>query len=236
LSYGQMHETDGYIPMEAMPIGSRKAQQSLVLRKLWEPDPRGGMRIHDYTDWNNSKEFIRSKRESARQRMANVRANTSQRTTSELTPKNKSSGSGANVLLGLALSSSEREHERKPLADARSKRPIFTGQRLVVFEWMLDDIRQILGPYFEDFYLDEWFLALDAQAMRMNLVIPKRDQGKWLQAQLVEEAARRGLKIAGSEADPYADLPTAWQCKHCGDVHEGTQEQGRKGVCLRPSA
>ena len=117
--------------------------------------------------------------------------------------------------------------------DARSKRPIFIGQRVTVFEWMLDDIRQILGPYTDDFDLHAWFYELDAKAMRLNLVIPKRDKGAWLQAQLLEEATRRGLKIAGATADPYENFPTAWQCSACGEIHEGTQEQGRRKVCLK---
>ena len=81
-------------------------------------------------------------------------------------------------------------------ADARSKRPIFTGQRLTVFEWMLDDCMQILGPLTDAFNLHEWFFTLDAQAAKASMVIPKRDSGAWLQAQLLAEAQRRNLPIA----------------------------------------
>lgn len=78
---------------------------------------------------------------------------------------------------------------------ARSKRPIFTGQKLTVFEWQLDDCARTLGEFVDTFDLHDWFFTLDAQAMRANLVIPKRDGGEWLQAQLVAEAQRRGLPL-----------------------------------------
>lgn len=85
---------------------------------------------------------------------------------------------------------------------ARSKRPIFTGQRLTVHEWMLDDCTKTLGPYGPDFDLHEWFYQLDEQAVRTNLVIPKRDGGSWLQAQLVSEAQRRGFPLTMAMAKP----------------------------------
>jgi hypothetical protein len=142
LTYAQMHLTDGYIPREAIPTIGKKAEQTLILRKLWEPDERGGVRVHDYTTWNNSRDVITSKRGSARERMASVRANSHseqpQRTISEQPKRtidehgraNISESSGANALLDLKRSLLEKESEKKPLAEARSKRPIFVGQRL----------------------------------------------------------------------------------------------------------
>jgi hypothetical protein len=248
LSYAQMHLTDGYISREAIPAGTKKAEQTLILRKLWEPDDRGGIRVHDYTAWNNSRDVVTSKRGSARERMASVRANKlseqpertiseqPERTTDEHGERTFPAAAERTPLLDLKRSVLEKEPEKKPFAEARSKRPIFVGQRLVVFEWMWDDIRKTLGNYTDDFNLDQWFYDLDAKAMRLNLVIPKRDQGAWLQAQLVEEAARRGLNMAGAVQDPHANFPTAWHCPTCGELHEGTQEQGRKRVCTGVSA
>ena len=77
---------------------------------------------------------------------------------------------------------------------ARSKRPIFTGQRLTVFEWMLDDCLRTLGPFADDFDLHDWFFKLDAAATAAKEVIPRRDGGQWLQQQLLREARRRGLE------------------------------------------
>ena len=81
------------------------------------------------------------------------------------------------------------------IADARSKRPIFRGQRLVVFEWMLDDLTRMLGSHVNAFDLHEWFYALDARMVESGDVIPPRDGGAWLQQQTLNEAIRRGLPL-----------------------------------------
>lgn len=92
---------------------------------------------------------------------------------------------------------------------ARSKRPIFTGQRLKVFEWMLDDLQRLLGPFTEGFDLHEWFFTLDARAVSSGCVIPQRDSGAWLQAQTLEEAVRRGLPVAVPPPPPTAMMTKA---------------------------
>ncbi len=38
----------------------------------------------------------------------------------------------------------------------------------------------------------------------------------------------------GADQDPYADLPHAWECRACGDTHEGTR--GQVGSCLKELA
>ena len=113
----------------------------------------------------------------------------------------------------------------------RRKRPIFSGQRLVVFDWMFEDLLQILGPYADGFALDEWLLQLDQTAVRTNLVIPKRDGGTWLQAELLREVRARGLPMAGAEREPSEREPWAWSCPTCGEIHEGTAQQ--TGQCLK---
>jgi len=89
-------------------------------------------------------------------------------------------------------------HHTKVLkpADGRSKRPIFSGQRLTVFEWMLDELTKMLGNQTDAFDLHEWFFELDARAAATTMVIPQRDGGRWLLAETLQEARRRGLPIA----------------------------------------
>lgn len=99
---------------------------------------------------------------------------------------------------------SDLQKKEPPPADARSKRPIFSGQRLTVFEWMFDDCRRTLGEHLDGFAIDEWFFELDEMAVRANLVIPKRDGGEWLQSQLVAEAQRRGIPLRFASAKPAA--------------------------------
>lgn len=80
-------------------------------------------------------------------------------------------------------------------ATARSKRPIFAGQRLTVHEWLLDECMRTLGDHTDAFDLHDWFFQVDQMAVNSGLVIPKRDGGEWLLAQLVAEAQRRGLPL-----------------------------------------
>lgn len=94
-------------------------------------------------------------------------------------------------------SASAKEEEERPAAavNARSKHPIFKGQRLVVFAWMLEDLRRMLGALADDFHLDAWFYTLDAETATAGVVVPQRDGGKWLYDRTLEEAVRRGLPI-----------------------------------------
>lgn len=89
----------------------------------------------------------------------------------------------------------EEKSRPPPPPDARSKRPIFSGQKITVFEWMLDDCVKTLGHYTDAFDLHTWFFTLDAAALAANLIVPKRDGGAWLQEQLLLEAQRRGLPL-----------------------------------------
>lgn len=104
------------------------------------------------------------------------------------------------VRLGKVRSGEERRGEEgipAPLvgADARSKRPIFSGQRVTVFEWQLTNLAGILGPHLDAFDVHAWFFALDAQCVADGTVAPKRDGGAWLESALVREAQRRGLPL-----------------------------------------
>lgn len=131
--------------------------------------------------------------------------------------KNKDlQASSATALLGPATAKhSEKEEEGKEVEkvdvvrseeggkiprppvpiDGRSKRPIFAGQRLTVFEWMFDECCKLLGPHTDGFFLDDWFHALDASCVSDGVIPPRRDNGEWLFAQLMAEARRRGLNL-----------------------------------------
>lgn len=102
---------------------------------------------------------------------------------------------GNSSIFSLRSSDFRQENTPHPPTDARSKRPIFQGSRFTVFEWMLDDLRKLLGAHYEAFDLHEWFFALDAKALSEGMIVPQRDGGKWLQARTLEEALRRGFFV-----------------------------------------
>lgn len=67
LSYCQMHLTDGLIPIDALPPRTTRSVEQLIARRLWELHPSGYL-IHDYLDWNNSREFVAKSRTEAKTR------------------------------------------------------------------------------------------------------------------------------------------------------------------------
>ncbi len=134
LSYCQTHLTDGAIQMEAIPHGGAKAAAELVTRRLWEV-AEGGYQVHDYFDWNDSRETITKKRSAARERMSVARDRSrerSQRTEGEQIPR-----TSADVLRGVAslsvsdqiltIKDPEKERERKPSELRSDSRDPFTN-------------------------------------------------------------------------------------------------------------
>jgi len=79
LSYCQTHLTDGVIPAAALPNRvAERAAVKLVLLRLWEAREAGGFIVHDYLDWNESREAVLRKRSEAKDRMAAARERSSQ--------------------------------------------------------------------------------------------------------------------------------------------------------------
>jgi hypothetical protein len=101
----------------------------------------------------------------------------------------------ANPTSSSATASATASAEQTPSVNARSKRPIFKGQRLVVFDWMLEDLTRMLGTFADSFGFDEWFYRLDSETLKADVIVPQRDGGKWLYDRTLEEAVRRGLPI-----------------------------------------
>ena len=199
LAHCQKFLTDGAITglaMRALRAYSPKRMTDLISAGLWQPDD-DGVTVHDYLQWNDSRDHVENARRTAKERMAKLRG-----CSREHTP-NKQGTSGEvrdttspTPLHPLHPTRSEKQNEGAVVADHRSKRPIFKGQRFVVFEWMLDDLSRMLGVHANDFDLHAWFFDLDAKAVEAGIVVPQRDGGKWLQEQTQAEAIRRGLPIA----------------------------------------
>jgi hypothetical protein len=204
LAYCQKFLTDGFInalSIRGLKAYSAKRRLALITAALWD-EATTGVYVHDYLAWNDSKAQVIAARERGRERIKKLRGQSGNGVTPGVTPLQ---GQTANVLGGVPCSAVQEEESSlgKKVAqkfqeptEARSKRPIFSGERFAVFEWMLDDLRKMLGKHFDDFDLHEWFYTLDARAKTGDFVIPQRDGGKWLQEQTLIEAERRGLTMA----------------------------------------
>lgn len=215
IAHCQAHLSEGFIAEIAIPmIGvagagrSRKLAEVLVGVGLFERVD-GGYLVHDYLDFNETREeAVARKTTLAAKRAASGRAGglksgEARREANEAKTKQ--------VIEAKRSPDPTRPDPTHPdqRADARSKRPMFTGQRLTVFEWMLDDCTRTLGAFTEEFDLHAWFFDLDDRAVSAGLVIPKKDGGAWLQAQLVAEAQRRGLPLRMATVAPVAGKQTS---------------------------
>lgn len=72
LSYAQLHLTDGLLPAAAIPARVKRAEDDLVAARLWEPHDVG-FKVHDYLDWNESRETVTAKRDGAKTRLQHYR-------------------------------------------------------------------------------------------------------------------------------------------------------------------
>lgn len=193
LAHCQSQLTDGFVSDAVLPmigvLGAarcRKLADVLITAGLFDKVD-GGYKVHDYLAHNQSRAAVLEKRaEDAKRKRA---------AESGRTPDGNATESGA-PRARIPSHPIPTEPNRNKEPTARSKRPIFKGQRFTVFEWQLDDLSRMLGAHVEAFDLHAWFFDLDAQVHRTGEVIPQRDGGAWLQARTLAEATRRGLPVA----------------------------------------
>jgi hypothetical protein len=118
LCYCQQHLTDGLIPREALKFQDAKRADVDMLCEptvdgkaaLWERIEGFGFKVHDYLDWNDSREVIEDKRSRARSRAHESR--TSRARHSERAPHVASGVVKSTDLTNTKIS--ERESEGKP--------------------------------------------------------------------------------------------------------------------------
>jgi uncharacterized protein YdaU (DUF1376 family) len=112
----------------------------------------------------------------------------------------QSSTSSSTATASSPSSSSASSWKKREPPNARSRMVVFKGNRLVVFDWQLDDLIGLVGV---DFGFDDWFDALDARCVAGGLIPPERDGGAWLKAETLKEANLRGmnLRVASAQFD-----------------------------------
>ena len=102
LSHCQMYLTDGLIGTDSIPPRLKRALDDLVSVGLWEAHA-GGFRVHDYLDWNDSKDVVMQKRNAAKERMTSVRTRTSSSVLQRTPIQNERANVPCDVLLSKAL-------------------------------------------------------------------------------------------------------------------------------------
>lgn len=115
LSYAQQHLTDGWIPVIAIPGVLLKSVKDLSLAVLWVAVPTGYV-IHDYLDWNDSRETVTKKRTEAKDRMSAARVRSSEVRANIQANVKRTSHEVLRGLVSSSGSSSGKERERNQLA------------------------------------------------------------------------------------------------------------------------
>lgn len=207
IGFAQKFLTDGFVPSEAIAsiAGGVERPQTHIDRlvKVGLLDKvKDGYQVHDYLTFNDSAAVVKRKREADRVRKDNAR-------NPQVSVRPDSSDTRArDPIPSVAVASPSLElHSNNKLARAvgvstpsvgtnGSKRPIYQSDRFVVFEWQLEKISRLLGPHIDAFELDVFFDQLTQDSRKNGLVIPQRDGGEWLMAQVLSEAKKRHLPIA----------------------------------------
>ena len=192
LSYCQQHLTDGRIPAAALGVflATKSDATHLVAAGLWH-QVEGGYEVHDYLDWNNSREFVNRERDRARERATASRGRAPH--------VRRTSSIGVDVDLGLTSISEgvQGEPAPRPAAPLPPKSSGKQSGRLFLHRWQLDALIATLGDHARDFGLDDWLDALS----RKPGVLPA-DRWAWVQAELHAEVKRRGLPVAAAGGGP----------------------------------
>jgi hypothetical protein len=219
LSYCQQHLTDGWIPPAALPAKSK--HDALVDARLWVYAAQGGFDVHDYLEWNDSKESVLKKRASLRERVTRYRRDDTQRA------RNASATSGVVKSSDLTTTTiSEGESEGKP--QPKQAGPKQNG-RIFLHRWQVESLIATLGPHSDTFNLDVWLDDLNAQIATRAL---PRNPWKFVQEALHAEVRRRGLDaVADVSARPQmVASDSSWEpfrCPHDPECH------GRSACALR---
>ncbi len=207
LSYCQQHLTDGWIPPAALPAKSKP--DALVAARLWASAAQGGFDVHDYLDWNDSRETVQKKRDSLRARVTRYRRDD--------TPRARNASAPSGVVIGTTVSPIQR-------SEGVQGKPKQAG-RIYLHRWQLESLIATLGPHSDDFGLDDWLEVLNARIAGQAL---PRDPWKFVQGELHAEIANRGLATAAPRAGARKAnyQPTAhpnydqWPAE-CRELHAG---------------
>lgn len=206
LCYSQRHKTDGFVPVDSLSTlasvrFASSGARALVDAGMWEPVD-GGWRIHDYATYQQSKQTIEEKqarikaarteagRQGGKERAARAAAAAASKPSKP--QANESALAQAPTQPNPTLSTERRE--KTAATRTRDRRPVFTGQRLTVFGWMVEELERTLGPMADTFDVHSWLFEADQLAMSEPVV--NAEWWPWLKAKTLDEARRRGLPVA----------------------------------------
>lgn len=215
LSYSQLHLTDGIIPTAAVPHPKAvKTIQRLLDAGCWEVIPGLGWKVHDYLEWNDSREVVQSKREGAKNRFQSFKQKR------VVTPTIETTLARSGVVLG---SSSEEEKDEPSIAP-RMQRPgmpiddrspettdrgaLFLERYGELFQQHRRGAKYFCRPQF-DLPEAQKLTALwdDGRLEKMATIFLTADRDEWI------NRTDRGFKIFAMKASLMDQWLTEWEAK-----------------------
>lgn len=244
LCYAGRNLTDGFLPQHAVEgmrhVGTpEKVAEALVTVGLWETAP-GGFQIHDYHHYQPLAATVKQKRERDRRRKA-IAPESERIPRGIVTESHAPRGTGSDLpeikegIAGL-LAASDRE--------ARS-----AGRVLAVAEQILwfDKIYAIYPRKERKVEANRAWIDLAPDATTAQAIfndVDARVRAGWKRYELrfipqlktyLSDRMWEDEKDGASAPfeDDVRQVPHAWQCRICGDVHEGSREQAQQRPCLK---
>lgn len=218
LCYCQKHLTDGLLSDLAVKsiFGKAESVKRLVDAKLWDLYD-GGFAVHDYLDWNDSRELTLQRKDAAEVKKVAHRAKMERyrdlkkekREAVCAVAQNEHKEGTVPLYTTVHHTTPQKDEERPP----RKELPVFKGSRFDLFQWQIDEWGRMLGPatVIDPF---TWAQEKDRELSQSAQVVPKESHG-WLTKLLETDAAKHGMSI-GRASDIHAiqPLPRPRNCKH----------------------
>lgn len=225
-AFCRKHLTDGIIPPAALKgfryFRPARLQELLAVTvpgkgPCWYRATDGTITVHDFLEWNDSRDAILKARDEGRERKKKWKEqrNAVPDTVPDVVPNASRDASvpcwadadaGTDLQTQRSIPNTARsvdpergtgKTQKLQPVEIGSNRPVFRCSRFVVFDWMLARLMELLGPHTNDFALDQWFETLEKRADAGGFLLDKRKVFDWIYAATIEEAERRGLKVVG---------------------------------------
>ena len=177
LAYCQKFLTDGYISdvaLRGLRAYSLKRKAEIVRAGLWH-ECDAGVTVHDFPDWNDSRERVLAARRHARERMQRLREGSR-----EQQPNTKRTN--AEVPSGYV----RRVGSSEGGVGETSAKVAHDGPRLRVWKWQHEDLSKRLGAKADTFDLLGWYSRLESELGRTGESFA--DPWRWLQQRLYRDA------------------------------------------------
>lgn len=221
LSYCQKYLTDGFISevsVKGLRGYSPKRKAELVSANLWR-DSETGIVVHDFLDWNESREHVQMARRMARERLKKHRE---KRVSNAVTHADRNAHAPVGGCNGDTQALKEPRSEGGLGETAKHGGKLaYDGRFLTVFRWQYTELgKRLAEQQRTGFDLLRWFERVETQIDRdcERLPVEQNARWKWLLDRLYLDAELEAPRLAGKKGKSEDD--DGW-FEECQRLHAG---------------